>query len=115
MTGTATEIQVVRRIRNGWYVYTCEALPGLYVASKNDKQAYYDVPNAIRMLYKLDFGATVSVFPKTDYATFMKQLELGERAAESIEERTREMMDSHQTIFSFMIGSTNSDFASSCH
>ncbi len=115
MTGTATEIQVIRRSRNGWHIYTCEALPGLYVASKDDKKAYYDLPNAIRMLYKLDYGATVSVFHKADYDSFMKQLELGTRAAESIEERTREMMDSRRTVLSFMIGSTNNDFASSCH
>jgi hypothetical protein len=39
MTESATEIQVVRRNRAGWHIYTCEALPGLYVASKDDKTA----------------------------------------------------------------------------
>ncbi len=107
----ATEIQVVRRSRGGWHVYTCDALPGLYVAHQDDKKAYDDLPTAIRTLFKLDFGVDVSVHHKIDYATFM----LGDRARGALEERTREMMESHQTVLSFMIGRTDGDFASGRH
>lgn len=111
----ATEIQVVRRIRSGWHVYTCDALPGLYIASKNDKKAYNDVPAAIRMLFKLDFGVEVCVHHKTDYASFMAQVDMGRQAREAVEARTRDMMDSHQDVLSFMIGSTSDDRASGSH
>lgn len=107
----ATPIQVVRRLRSGWHVYTCDALPGLYVASKDDKKAYNDVPAAIKLLFKLDHGCDVSVHHVTDYASFMAQIEMGRRAREDVEARTRDMMDSHQDVLSFMIGSTHFDLA----
>src|SRR5262249_54817976 len=91
MTFIATEIQVLRRTRGGWHVYTCEALPGLYVASKDDKKAYNDLPTALKLLFKLDHGVDVSVHHKTDYASFMAQIEMGRRAREAVEARTRDM------------------------
>jgi hypothetical protein len=111
MTPIATEIQVVRRVRGEWFVYTSDAMPGLYVASKDDKVAYNDLPAAIRMLFKLDFGSEVSVHHKIDYATFM----LGDKARAALEERTRDLMDSHQQVLSFMIGRSDGDLASRSH
>ena len=111
MMPIATEIQVVRRTRGSWHVYTCEALPGLYVASEDDRKAYEDLPAAIRTLFKLDYGVDISVHHKTDYTTFM----LGDRARDALEERTRDMMDSHQTVLSFMIGRTDGDLTSGRH
>ncbi len=111
MTPIATEIHVVRRVRSGWYVYTCEALPGLYVASADDKKAYNDLPTAIRKLFKLDYGHEVSVHHKIDYSAFM----LGHQAREALEDRTRELMDSHQDVLSFMIGRSDGDLASGSH
>jgi hypothetical protein len=77
--------------------------------------AYNDLPTAIRMLFKLDYGADVSVHHKVDYTTFMAQIEMGHRAREAMEDRTREMMDSHQSVLSFLIGSANHDFFASRH
>jgi len=34
---------VTRKARDGWFVYTCDDLPGLYVASKNDRIAYNEL------------------------------------------------------------------------
>jgi hypothetical protein len=115
MIAIATEIQVLRRVRGGWHVYTCELLPGLYVASRDDKAAYNDVPTAITMLFKLDFGVRISVHHKTDYDTFMSRIEIGERALDALNERTREMMETHQSVLSFLIGSTTDDLAAGHH
>lgn len=111
----AFEIQVVRRLRSGWHVYTCDTLPGLYVASQDDKKAYNDLPLAIQTLFKLDHGVSVSVHHKTDYASFMAQIEMGRRAREAVEARTRDMMDSQQDVLTFMVGSTNNDSAAGSH
>ena len=71
MGDVATEIRVNRRQRDGWSVYTSPDLPGLYVASKNDREAYEDVPLAIQMLFRLDYQIDVSVSHKVDYDNFV--------------------------------------------
>lgn len=59
--GLTTEVIVKRREKDGWHVYTCDKLPGLYVAHQNDEIAYNDLPKAIGMLVKLDHGIDCTV------------------------------------------------------
>ncbi|HXW30152.1 MAG TPA: hypothetical protein VEK55_12385 [Xanthobacteraceae bacterium] len=101
-----TEIQVRRRIRDGWHVYTCDVLPGLYVASKDDKTAYNDLPQAIATLIKLDLGQDVSVTHKVDYDTFMRQLFLADRAKKAVDEAVDDFLEDlgQTTLIPFVIG-----------
>lgn len=82
MPKVATEISVRRASRDGWFVYTSEAIPGLYIASKDDRAAYNDVPKAIAQLFKLDWNANVSVSHKVGYDDFFSLVTLKSRAKE---------------------------------
>ena len=102
-----TEIQVRRRIRDGWHVYTCDALPGLYVASKDDKLAYNDLPKSISRLIELDLGQKVTVTHKVSYDTFMRQLFLRIRAQKAVDELLEDLGQS--TMIPFVIGMQQGD------
>jgi hypothetical protein len=106
-TPIGTEISVRRRVRDGWYVYTCSQLPGLYVASKDDRLAYSDLPDAIQKLIKLDTNAEVKAAHKVDYDLFMRQIQLQERARSSVKEMLDELMDDDS--IPFLIEAQNDD------
>lgn len=106
-TPIGTEISVRRRVRDGWFVYTCSNLPGLYVASKDDRTAYSDLPDAIQKLIKLDHNATVKAVHKIDYDLFIKQIQLQERAQSSVKEMLSELMDDDS--IPFLIEAQNDD------
>jgi hypothetical protein len=91
--GLSTDLRVMRRVRDGWYVYTCDELPGLLVAGQDDKIAYEDVPESIRVLIKLDHGIDCLVTHKVPYAEFLQTVRLHDRAHEAVARRTAEMMD----------------------
>ena len=58
---TARIIQVALRRRDGWTVATCDAIPGLYVASPNAQEVLDDIPEAIRILFKKQHNIDVRV------------------------------------------------------
>ncbi len=97
--GLSTEVCVRRKVKDGWFVYTCEQLPGLYVAHRDDQVAYNDVPRAIALLLRLDLGITCRVTHKLGYSEFVKQTQLGELAIDNLEDRTRELMDGDHLPF----------------
>jgi hypothetical protein len=78
--GVSTDVVVKRRVRDGWYVYTCDTLPGLLVAGNNDQAAYEDVTTSICVLLKLDYGVDCVVTNKVTYAEFVRNIMLMERA-----------------------------------
>lgn len=91
-----TEVAVRRKVKDGWYVYTCDELPGLYVAHTDDKVAYNDVPAAISMLLKLDLGVECSVTHKLCYNAFVRMVESNgadETASGMVASRTRELIE----------------------
>ena len=90
--GLTTEIQVRRRVKEGWHVYTCDQLPGLYVAHQDDKVAYNDLPKTIQLLVKLDDGIECTVSHKLTYAEFVQRIRLEQRAADNLRARTDELI-----------------------
>ena len=107
--GIGTEIHVRRRERDGWHVYTCNELPGLFLASKDDNKAYGDLPEAIRLLFKLDFGRDVTVAHKIGYSQFLDQIALSRRAAAAVQQRTNDLIDGHDSDISFLVGSAQEE------
>lgn len=67
----SAEVIVTRKVRDGWFVYTCDQLPGLYVAHQDDRTAYDDIPESIRMLIKLNDGIECQVSHAVSYAEFV--------------------------------------------
>ena len=105
--GFSTEVTVKRRASDGWYVYTCSELPGLFVASEDDKVAYNDVPESIRALIKLDYGVKCSVSLKLGYGEFQEQMKLADQAVEAVDSRTQDLMESVPTFFHYTLHSAN--------
>ena len=60
-----TEIRVSYREHLGWHLFTCKELPGLFVANKDWKLAFSDLPKAIRSLLVLDYRRDYEVFMHT--------------------------------------------------
>ena len=56
-----------------WHVFTCQDLPGLYVASGDRETAYNDVSKSIEALLRLDFGIECRAFPEKPFAEFVRQ------------------------------------------
>lgn len=78
-----------------WYVYTCHQLPGLVVASTDDREAYDDVPKAVELLIEVSFGVKCRAIPKRSYDDFISQqgITSEEREHRAIAlDRTRELM-----------------------
>jgi len=99
----ATDITVRRSIREGWHVYTCEAIPGLYIANRDDRLAYDDLPKAIEQLFKLDWGVSVSVAHKVGYDEFFAKVALGASAREAVQARTGDLMRHEATMIPFIV------------
>lgn len=91
-----TEVSVRRKVKDGWFVYICDELPGLYVAHRDDKVAYNDLPTAISMLLKLDLGVDCTVTHKLGYANFVRMVEsvgMDETASDMVASRTAKLID----------------------
>ena len=83
------EIDVRYREKEGWHLFTCDALPGLFVASSDRQKAFHDLPKAIKRLHELDHGGEWVVFSRMTYEAFLKMREDEQREARRIvEERT---------------------------
>ena len=70
MPEVISSIRVDYKHRDGWHIFTCEALPGLYVASEDAKRAYNDVAVAVKMLLSLDYAMECQVQPETPFDEF---------------------------------------------
>jgi hypothetical protein len=95
---SAMEVVVNRRAKDGFYVYTSNLLPGLYVASRDDQVAYRDVLESIKKLFLLDFGISVQVVPMESYEQFIAQIPPEERAKEIMDGRTADLMEEDGTL-----------------
>lgn len=99
----STEISVRRKAKDGWYVYTCDQLPGLYVAHVDDRVAYDDLPRSISALVKLNFGLDCTVAHKVSYHEFVTSCE-SDGARKTVKERTKDLIDNHaDQYFQFIL------------
>ena len=99
----SAEVVVKRKVRDGWFVYTCADLPGLYVAHTDDQVAYNDLPEAIRLLVKLDEGIDCKVSHAVPYIEFVRQARLSARAAEEVQKRTNDLVANHADMIRFIL------------
>ena len=99
----STEICVRYLARDGWHVFTCEELPGLFVASTDRKLAFSDLPNAIRMLLKLDFKRDYVISHKLTYDEFVQRDWLSQRAQSAVNSRTEQLVSEGADAISFIL------------
>ncbi len=111
--GYSTEIEVTRKVRDGWFVYSCDVLPGLFVASQDDRAAYNDLPTAIRKLMKLDYGIDCVVTHKVPYADFIVPDIMAGKARDAVRDRTDELMAETATFAFALCAASDGDGASS--
>jgi hypothetical protein len=67
---TITTVCVKYQHRDGWHVFTSPDMPGLYIASKEPRAAYEDVPIAVKRLIELDFNCTCDVIRPEPFDSF---------------------------------------------
>ena len=102
------EAAITYECKDGWHLFTCDQLKGLFVASRDRRKAFDDVPVALRGLLKLDYDVECSVRWTLTYAGFLRELRLfdqsslAERAKAVVKERTQELVDGG---FPVMVGS----------
>ncbi len=99
----STEICVRYLARDEWHVFTCEELPGLFVASQDRKLAFSDLPDAIRMLLKLDFKRDYVISHKLTYEEFVQRDWLSRRAQSAVNSRTEQLVSEGADVISFII------------
>ena len=99
----STEISVRYCERDGWHLFTCGDLPGLFVASKDRKLAFSDLPDAIRMLLKLDFKRNYVVSHKLAYEEFVKRNWLSRRAQSAVNTRTEYLVSNGADAIPFVL------------
>lgn len=99
----STEVIVSRKVRDGWFVYTCDELPGLYVAHQDDRVAYNNLPEAIRLLVKLDEGIDCAVSHAVSYSEFVQRARLSVRATEELRNRTNDLVAAHTDHIRFVL------------
>lgn len=90
-------IKIHRQVRDGWFIYTCDKLPGLYVASQDDKEAYDDLPAAISALVEETFGIECIVAFKEEVLDFQAL------AARAVADRTRDFLEAGAGALSFVV------------
>lgn len=104
MTKSASwELVINRTARDGWHVYTCDKLPGLYVADRDDGVAYLDVCESIKQLFLLEFGLKIEVEPLLSFEEFSATVPPEERAREIMNERTAELMADGDSTLTLVI------------
>lgn len=99
--GASTVVIVTRKERDGWFVYTSDDIPGLYVANRDDRVAYNDIPASIRLLVKLNDGIDCQVSHAVSYTEFVRQL----RAKDQLDRRTEDLMAEHPDMLRFVLQS----------
>jgi hypothetical protein len=63
-------VEVRYKSDDGWHVFTSPNMGGLYVASRDAREAFDDVATAIKKLVKLDTGYDATVEPGVPYEEF---------------------------------------------
>jgi|HubBroStandDraft_6_1064221.scaffolds.fasta_scaffold989001_2 hypothetical protein len=86
------KVVVTKTTRDGWYVYTSDNLPGLYVASRDDNIALRDLSESIKQLVLLDFGIEVEVDPVLPFEADCTTVPSDEQAKEILDKRTADLM-----------------------
>lgn len=51
--------------RDDWHIATCRELEGFYLVHKDKDEIIKDIPKAIKVLVKAQFGLDISVHPAT--------------------------------------------------
>lgn len=69
-----TSIRVDYKHVDGWHVFSSEKLPGLYVASKDAREAYEDIAPALEKLLLLNAGLQCRVTAELPFADFVKKV-----------------------------------------
>ena len=95
----STEVVVMRKAQDGWFVYTCADLPGLYVAHRNDQVAYNDLPEAIRLLVKLNEGIDCAVSHAVPYSEFVRRM----HNSDVLQKRTDDLMAAYPDMIRFIL------------
>lgn len=110
------EVAITYEQKDGWHLFTCDRMKGLFVASPDLRMAYDDVPTAVRDLLKLDCNVECDVEWKLTYAGFRQSLnsselthreDIVERARTAVRQRTQELMS--QAFPPVLIGSRLND------
>ena len=68
---TSASIEVSYRCEDGWHIFKCKEMPGLYVAHRDPRQGFLEVGPAIEKLVKLDTDMDVRVAPEVSFAAFI--------------------------------------------
>lgn len=63
-------VYVQYRHQDGWHVFTSKDIAGLYIASRDARTAYEDVPLALKRLIELDLNCTCEVTRPEPYDAF---------------------------------------------
>lgn len=104
MARISTEIDVQRQVKDGWFVYTSDQLPGLYVANPKDQVAYNDALRAVQELLRLDLGLEVEIAHKVSYEEFFTQVSSGETECRMLRQRTVSLRTETETVsFTFVV------------
>ncbi|HRD28319.1 MAG TPA: hypothetical protein PLO65_08465 [Caulobacter sp.] len=69
-----TTVNVEYKHRDGWHVFTSQDALGLYVASKDARTAYEDVPGALKMLMELDYSCQCEVSRAIPFEQFAEKV-----------------------------------------
>ena len=59
---------------DGWHVFSSKDLPGLYIASKDAREAFEDVGPALEELFKLNAGISCKAQPELSFDDFISLL-----------------------------------------
>jgi hypothetical protein len=65
-----TAVNVKYQHRDGWHIFTSPEIPGLYIASKDPRSAYEDVPVAVKRLIELDLQCHCEVVRAAPFDSF---------------------------------------------
>jgi hypothetical protein len=104
MSSNASTVVIVnRKERDGWFVYTSDDIPGLYVASHDDQVAYDDLPASIRLLVKLNHGIECQVFHTVPYAEFVSAAQSHEQNKSALQRRTDDLIAQHPQLIQFVL------------
>jgi hypothetical protein len=105
----STVVVVNRKERDGWFVYTSDDIPGLYVASHDDQIAYDDLPASIRLLVKLNDGIECRISYTVPYTEFVKRLQPHERNKSALQRRPDDLIAEHPPMIQFVLQSEGVD------
>lgn len=87
-----TTVLVDYKNRDGWHVFTSNDVLGLYVASKDARKAYEDVPIALQKLMELDYSCQCKVSRPLTFEDFERRVLHGATESHSAPELRSEAL-----------------------